>query len=79
LCGSRGLFYGIKAIKYVNNGEAPDPNVVFNINEIESKEYPETNDLILNTGTELSPDGCFYRVGTVDKTRGRIETKRLTL
>jgi hypothetical protein len=51
MCGSRGLFYGTKAIRYIDNGEDPKPEVVFNINDIENGEYPEINDLILNIGT----------------------------
>ena len=71
MCGGLNIHYGIKEIEYVNNGNAPDPKVLFQIDELEFKEYPLPNDLILNV------DGCFYRVDEVAV--DGIETTRVTL
>lgn len=71
MCGGINIFYGVKEIEYENSGQKPDPNVTFQIHELESKEWPLPNDLILNS------DGCFYRVETVAEEG--IATVRLTL
>lgn len=71
MCGGINIFYGIKEIEYENSGQAPDPNVTFQIHELEGKDWPLPNDLILNS------DGCFYRVETVAEEG--IATVRLTL
>ena len=72
-----GIFYGFKEIKYDNSGILPDPSVTFFSDEIEGIEIPEIDDLILNVGTNDLPDGCFYRVKSLD--RNKINTVRLTL
>lgn len=82
LCEAKGFFYGTKNIEYDNNGSTPDPNVDFyfsftnsSISEIEGKDTPEKDDLILNV------DGCFYRVGSLtdEEEYMVIHTTRLTL
>lgn len=66
------FFYGVKEIEYDNSGLAPDPNVVFYVDDIEeSDRIPAEGDLILNT------DGCFYRIRNVAD--DGYETIRLTL
>lgn len=72
MCAATGFFYGEKEIEYDNSGNAPDPNVTFNIeDEIEGNDVPQVDDLILNI------DGCFYRVRAVGKEE--VQTERLTL
>ena len=71
MCGGTNIYYGIKEIEYENSGQAPDPHVTFQIHELEGKDWPLPNDLILNS------DGCFYRVDTVAEEG--IATVRLTL
>ena len=71
MCGGINIYYGIKEIEYENSGQEPDPNVTFQIHELEKQEWPLPNDLILNS------DGCFYRVDTVAEEG--IATVRLTL
>lgn len=71
MCGGINIYYGIKEIEYENSGQMPDPNVTFQIHELEKQEWPLPNDLILNS------DGCFYRVDTVAEEG--IATVRLTL
>ena len=71
MCGGINIRYGKKEIEYENSGQTPDPNVVFQIEELEPQEAPLENDLILNS------DGCFYKVNTV--TDDSIATVRLTL
>ena len=66
------FYYGQKVIEYDNTGNAPDPNVIFFIDEIENGELPEINDLILNI------DGCFYRVTDMLDEQS-VKTTRLTL
>jgi hypothetical protein len=61
MCEGIGLFYGTKEIEYDNSGVAPNPEVLFLLDEVEGDDIPEVNDLILNT------DGCFYRIDAVDK------------
>ena len=61
MCGATGFFYGTKYIPEDNSGNKPDPNVTFYFTEIEGKDIPQVDDLILNE------DGCFYRVKSVDK------------
>ena len=72
MCAATGFFYGEKEIEYDNSGNAPDPNVTFNIeDEIEGNDVPQVDDLILNI------DGCFYRVRAVGEEE--VQTERLTL
>ena len=71
MCGGINIRYGKKNIEYENSGQAPDPNVVFQVEELDPQEAPLENDLILNS------DGCFYKVNTV--TDDSIATVRLTL
>lgn len=71
MCATSGFFYGLKEIEYDNSGNEPDPQVFFDMVEIEGDDVPEVDDLILNI------DGCFYRV--VNVLPGSIETKRQTL
>jgi hypothetical protein len=73
MCGATGFFYGTKYIPEDNSGNKPDPNVTFYFTEIEGKDIPQVDDLILNE------DGCFYRVKSVDKSVEEIKTLRLTL
>lgn len=78
MCANSGIFYGKKEIVYENDGNKPDPNVVFTIDDLEEgSDIPEKDDLILNIGTDDLPDGCFYRVNEVID--NEIETTRLTL
>ena len=71
MCGGINIRYGDKKIEYENSGQAPDPHVTFQIDELDNPENPFPGDLILNT------DGCFYKVETVS-VEG-IATTRLTL
>lgn len=71
ICGGINIVYGEKNIEYVDNGQSPDPNVIFHIEDLTKKEFPLVNDLILNT------DGCFYKVKSIDE--NNIETTRVTL
>ena len=72
MCGGTNIFYGIKEIEYVNNGQPLNPKVVFYLNELDGEDVvPLPNDLILNT------DGCFYKIETVEE--NMISTMRLTL
>lgn len=73
MCGGINIVYGSKYIEYVDSGQTPDPNVPFVLDDLEVKEYPLVNDLILNE------DGCFYRVTSVSIEDDKIETTRLTL
>lgn len=73
MCGGINIVYGKKYIEYVDSGQTPDPNVPFVLDDLEVKEYPLVNDLILNE------DGCFYKVKTVSIEDDKIETTRLTL
>jgi hypothetical protein len=73
MCGGINIVYGNKYIEYVDSGQTPDPNVPFVLADLEKKEYPLVNDLILNE------DGCFYKVKTVSIEDDKIETTRLTL
>ena len=73
MCGGVDIIYGKKYIEYVDSGQTPDPNVSFTLDDLETKEYPLINDLILNE------DGCFYKVKTVSIENNKIETVRLTL
>ena len=61
MCGGINLIYGEKEIKYDDSGALPDPNVIFYLNDLEKKEIPLINDLILNK------DGCFYRVKSINE------------
>ena len=67
-----GIFFGTKEIPKDDSGNTPDPEVYFNIAEIEGSRLPVINDLILNV------DGCFYRVEAILNT-DNVKTKRLTL
>lgn len=76
--GSTGIFYGQKEIEYPDDGNAPNPEVMFVMEElaeesdIEGTRLPLVDDLILNI------DGCFYRVKEVlDETS--VLTNRITL
>ena len=71
MCGGVNIRYGTKQIEYENSGQAPDPNVVFQVSDLNPQEPPLPNDLILNS------DGCFYKVNTVSD--DSIATVRLTL
>ena len=71
MCGGINIRYGTKQIEYENSGQAPDPNVVFQVSDLNPQEPPLPNDLILNS------DGCFYKVNTVSD--DSIATVRLTL
>lgn len=71
ICGGLNIVYGEKEIEYIDNGQSPDPNVTFYVDELTKKEAPLVNDLILNK------DGCFYKVKAVDS--NAIETTRVTL
>lgn len=71
MCGGVNIHYGTKKIEYENSGQAPDPHVTFQVDELENQENPLPGDLILNT------DGCFYKVETVSQEG--IATVRLTL
>lgn len=73
ICGGINIVYGKKYIEYVDSGQTPDPNVPFVLDDLEVKEYPLVNDLILNE------DGCFYKVKAVSIEDDKIETTRLTL
>jgi hypothetical protein len=79
MCDSTNIFYGKKGIFYDDSGLRPESNVAFLYSELESSNgvIPEVGDLILNIGTDSLPDGCFYRVKTLDDYL--IETVRLTL
>lgn len=67
-----GIFFGTKQMPEDNSGNLPDPEVYFNILEIEGSRLPMVGDLILNV------DGCFYRVEIVMDSEN-VKTKRLTL
>jgi hypothetical protein len=76
--GNTGIFYGQKEIEYPDDGNAPNPEVMFVMEElaeesdIEGTRLPLVDDLILNV------DGCFYRVKEVlDETS--VLTNRITL
>ena len=77
MCANSGIFYGCKEVEYVNDGNKPNPSVSFFEEELEGEDRPEVDDLILNIGTEAYPDGCFYRVNSVED--GVYNTTRLTL
>ena len=71
MCGGLNIHYGTKEIEYENSGQAPDPNVTFQLFDLEKREAPLVGDLILNT------DGCFYKVDMVADEG--ITTTRVTL
>jgi len=71
MCGGINIVYGEKQIEYENTGVAPDPNVLFYVNELEKQETPLVDDLILNI------DGCFYKVNSIEG--DEIATTRVTL
>lgn len=77
MCANSGIFYGHKEVEYANDGNKPDPKVYFYEEDIEGEDMPEIDDLILNIGTDNSPDGCFYRVLSYED--GVFDTTRLTL
>ena len=57
--GNSGIYYGSLTFD-----EPPDSDIVdftFSINDIEGDHAPNENDLILNI-----PDGCFYRVNSIE-------------
>jgi hypothetical protein len=56
----------------MDNGQEPDPNVDFFVEQLEIHEFPLIGDLILNK------DGCFYRVDSIVDNE-IIKTKRVTL
>lgn len=65
---------GNTGIHYANSEQPTDgEEFIFSINDMESGEYPNINDLILNT------DGCFYKVEEMDKIDGEIKTSKLTI
>jgi hypothetical protein len=65
---------GNTGIHYADSDQPTDgEEFVFSINDMESGEYPNINDLILNT------DGCFYKVEELDKIDGEIKTVKLTI
>ena len=66
-----GIFF---ANKTLTDDEKLDTEVVFSKDEIEGKEYPEVDDLILNAG-----DGCFYRVMSSNKVTASVVGSRLTV
>ena len=76
--GNTGIFYGKKEIEYPEDGNAPNPEVIFvmdelaDSSEIEGTRLPLIDDLILNT------DGCFYRVTDIID-EASVQTLRITL
>ena len=72
MCGGVNIIYGQKDIEYENSGQAPDPEVIFQLEDLVNKELPLEGDLILNI------DGCFYRVENITEDEF-IETTRVTL
>jgi hypothetical protein len=72
MCGGTNIVYGKKDIEYMDNGQEPDPNVDFFVEQLEIHEFPLIGDLILNK------DGCFYRVDTIVDNE-IIKTTRVTL
>jgi hypothetical protein len=89
MCESKGFYYGKKGIDYPTDGTDPIKEVdfIFSAEELESEiegvNLPEVDDLILNIGTDEKPDGCFYRVETIDEDEitlaTTLHTVRLTL
>lgn len=76
--GNTGIFYGVKEIEYPDDGNAPNPEVVFVLSEDENESELEGNRLPLVDDLVLNIDGCFYRVVEVlDETS--ILTNRITL
>ena len=76
--GNTGIFYGQKTIEYPDDGNKPNPEVIFTLSQlseesdIEGNRLPLIDDLILNT------DGCFYRVvDIIDE--NSVLTNRITL
>lgn len=72
MCGYTGIYYGIKDIKYNNDGLAPNPDITFLQTEIEGNKLPETGDLILNQ------DGNFYKVLSIEY-NNNIKTTKIIL
>jgi hypothetical protein len=76
--GNTGIYYGKKEIDYPTDGNQPDPQVIFTIDdladesEIEGSRLPSVNDLILNI------DGCFYRTMEI-LDENSVLTNRITL
>ena len=66
-----GIFF---ANKTLTDDEKLDTEVIFTKDEVEGKEYPNKDDLILNAG-----DGCFYRVMSTNKVTASIIGSRLTV
>ena len=77
--GNTGIFYANKEIEYPDDGNEPNPEVIFYLDkenefasEIEGTRLPQVDDLILNV------DGCFYRVTDVLDELS-VKTNRITL
>ena len=80
--GNTGVYYGIKEIP--ENVDTDQVDFIFSLSEIDGNDkvtdgvykIPNTDDLILNI-----PDGCFYRVSSVQKSDISVEimTTRLTI
>lgn len=78
MSGNIDIFYANKEIEYPDDGNKPNPEVVFSLgetsdeSEIYSNRLPVVDDLILNI------DGCFYKVIEIlDETS--VLTNRITL
>lgn len=72
--GNSGIYYGQR---FPEEGETDSENIDFKFildTEIEGNEIPNVDDLILNI-----PDGCFYRVGTVNQADNYLIAEKITI
>jgi hypothetical protein len=72
--GNSGVYYGNRVPA---EGEGDIDNIAFDFiisTEIEGENTPNVNDLILN-----EPDGCFYRVVSVNEDEDFLTATKLTV
>lgn len=69
--GNSGIFY---AKRPVTPEEKLESEIIFSLSDIEGGEYPEIDDLIIN-----SEDSCFYRVIKISRMDRSITGRRLTI
>lgn len=69
--GNIGVYYANKSL---SNDEKLETSIIFPIDTIEGKQYPNKNDLIINI-----PEGSFYRVVAPSPLTSSVTANRLTI